>query len=78
MNIFFTFTFLYTKNYILLENIFGKILVYIVTFYISFFHVASCWKCSNKTYRRALVLQKPYFVGCYPVSSVASSYINSI
>ena len=46
---FFTFTFLYRKIYILLENIFGKNLVYITTFVLQFFHVPGYWKCINKT-----------------------------
>ena len=47
INIFFTFTFLYRKIFVrkhILKN-----LVFIVRFVLQFFHVASYWKCSNKT-----------------------------
>ena len=47
INIFFTFTFLYRKIFVrkhILKN-----LVFIVRLVVQFFHVASYWKCSNKT-----------------------------
>ena len=46
-NRFFTFTFLYRKIYILLENMYLENLVCIATFVLSFFHEAGYWKCSN-------------------------------
>ena len=48
-NIFFTFTFLDRKNYILL----GNILVYIVTFALQFLHVTVYQECSNN---KALII----------------------
>ena len=41
----------YRKKCVLLENIFGKNLVYIVTLVLQFSRVAGCWKCSNKQQR---------------------------
>ena len=44
---FFTFTFLYRKIYILLENTYLENLVCVVTFALPLFHVAGYWKCNN-------------------------------
>ena len=42
-----TFTFLYRKIHILLENISEKKLIYTITLEIQFSHVEEYWKCSN-------------------------------
>ena len=47
-NSFLTFTFLYRKIYVLLENIFGKLNLY-CCICITVFRVTAYEKCSNKT-----------------------------
>ena len=61
---FFTFTFSYRKNYILLQNIFGKPQFILLRMYYSFFawqFIGNAIIKHQRPYRYALVLQTSYF-----------------